>query len=118
MPGAHSASAVQWAGVQPITSVVVHGSGAGHDSPAAHGGVEAQLPEAPTTVHSNPTPHAGPVPQPGSGATVELDSEQSKKTAEAANVAGRKRSWVMSQTPRWARGGCARGEPNGGSRSA
>jgi hypothetical protein len=97
MPGAHSASAVQWAGAQPNTSVVVHGSGAGQDSPAAHGGVEAQLPEAPTTVHSNPTPHAGPVPQPGSGATMALDSELNKNTAEAANVAGRKRSWVMSK---------------------
>jgi hypothetical protein len=92
MPEAHSASTEQCAGVQPYSSVVTHGSGSGHAAPGAQGGVEAQLPEAPTTLHSNPTPHAGPVPQPGCGATMALDSELNRNTAEAANVAGRKRS--------------------------
>ena len=91
MPAAHSASAVQCAGVQPITWVVVHGSGSGQDSPAAQGAAEAH-PEAPTTAHSKPIPHAGPLPQPGSGAANALDSELNKKTAEAVNVAGKKRS--------------------------
>jgi hypothetical protein len=91
MPVAHSASTMQCAGVQPSTVVVAHGAGSGHDEPGAHGAAEAQ-PDSPTTVHSKPTPHAGPVPQPAGGATIALDSELNKKTAEAAKVAGMKRS--------------------------
>jgi hypothetical protein len=95
MPDAQSLSAEQCAGVQPYSSVVTHGSGSGHDSPGAHGAAEGQPPDAPTTVHSNPMPHAGPVPQPGWGATMALDSELNRNTAdaaEAANEAGKKRS--------------------------
>jgi len=82
---------MQCAGAQPSTVVVVHGSGSGHDEPGAHGAADAQ-PDSPTTVHSKPTPQAGPVPQPTGGAMIALDRELNRKTAEAANVAGMKRS--------------------------
>jgi hypothetical protein len=52
MPGPHSASVVQCAGVQPISSVTTHGSGAGHVSPGAH--AASAHPDPPTTVHSYP----------------------------------------------------------------
>jgi hypothetical protein len=91
MPDAHSASTVQWAGVQPSTVMVAHGSGSGHDDPGAHGAADAQ-PDSPTTVHSKPTPQAGPAPQPSGGAISALETELNRKTAEAANVAGMKRS--------------------------
>ena len=93
MPGAHSASTLQWASVQPISCVVTHGSGVGQEAPGAQA-VGAQ-PDSETTVHSKPTLQAGPVPQPGGRGRMALDSELNRKMAEAANVAGTKRSWVM-----------------------
>jgi len=53
MSEAHCESAVQCAGTHPYSIVVVHGTGAGHASPAGHGADGAQ-PEAPTCAHSKP----------------------------------------------------------------
>jgi hypothetical protein len=89
MPGAHSASTLQCASVHPISCVVTHGSAGGHEAPGAQA-LGAQ-PDSATTVHSKPTLQAGPVPHPGGGARIALDSELNRNTAEAAKVAGKKR---------------------------
>src|SRR3954465_6833584 len=96
IPEAHWASIVQCAGVHPSSCVGAHGSGVGHEAPGAHGAADAQ-PDAATTVHSNPTAHVGPSPQPG--VPIALANELSSVTAEAANVARTKRSWFMGDSP-------------------